>query len=210
VRWHGARDHHSLVSLSAASVSLGITIEDFSPKPLLRNPYPVAVTRNGCEIACDDQEVFGQTPFAKQANNTILRVIAVDPLKASRIKIDLIKGGLFPVDSVYIGHPALNAFMMGIFGQVPIQAAFMIPFVPLAEFSTHKKEFLGWLGIHITKEKTKIGKLLPVVPRHLSQEGSLSIDHLIVRKGQNEILMKGVKHAKGQFIVVIFPVNGVL
>jgi len=42
---------------------------------------------------------------------------------------------------------------------------FAIPFVPLTDFTTHKKQFFSWLADHITIKQTKVGKLLPEVHR---------------------------------------------
>ena len=45
--------------------------------------------------------------------------------------------------------------------------------------------------------------LLLGVPRHLSCQGTFSVDHLVVRKYQDELLAVGIEHAEGQLPVVV-------
>ena len=64
----------------------------------------------------------------------------------------------------------------------------MGPFPPLTEFSPHEKELLAGMGVHVTKEKAKIGGFLPFIAGHLAEERSFSMHHFIVRKRQQKVL----------------------
>ena len=45
--------------------------------------------------------------------------------------------------------------------------------------------------------------LLLGIPRHLTCQGTFSVDHLVMGKYQDELLAIGIEHAKGQLPVVI-------
>src|SRR5580698_9968968 len=60
---------------------------------------------------------------------------------------------------------------------------------------------------HEAQIGTQIGKTLPVVARHASQERMLAVDHFVVREWQDKALRKRIEHAEGQRIVVMPAVN---
>ena len=45
--------------------------------------------------------------------------------------------------------------------------------------------------------------LLLGIPRHLTCQGTFSVDHLVVGKYQDELLAVGIEHAEGQLPVVV-------
>ncbi len=91
--------------------------------------------------------------------------------------------------------------------QMPIQADIMVPFTPLAKFTSHENQFLSWLGKHVAKQNPKVCKLLPAISRHLIQERALTMNHLIVRKRQHVVFRKGIKPAEGQLLMVMLAVD---
>src|SRR4030095_11992387 len=81
----------------------------------------------------------------------------------------------------------------------------MRPFTPLSEFSPHEQQLLSRLGKLVCEQKSHVRELLPEISRHLREHGSLSVDELVVRKRQDEILVKRVDHSKCELAVVILP-----
>ena len=140
----------------------------------------------------------------------MLEIITVNPLKACRIKVQLMESRLAPVEFVQVGHPLLETGMRLVLKQVPLKAFLMCPLPPLAELVTHEQQLLTRLGIHIAEKQPQVGEFLPVVARHLTQQGTLTVDDLIVRQRQCEVLVKGIYHAEGQTILVVLAVDRVL
>ena len=115
-----------------------------------------------------------------------------------------------PIQGIQIPHPSLDADMGKILQQVPFDTSVVVPLAPLGDFPTHEEQLLPRLGIHVAVEEPQIRELLPVISGHLSDEGSLPVNHLIVGEGKGEVLVKGVDHPEGQLIVMIPSIDGVL
>ena len=92
---------------------------------------------------------------------------------------------------------------------MPIETSGEIPFVGLCKFIPHKQKFRTGMREHIRVKRTKIGKFLPFISRHFINQTRFSVYHLIVRKWHHIIFIIHVHRAKGQFVVVVFSVNGV-
>ena len=91
--------------------------------------------------------------------------------------------------------------------EMPVEARLVVPLAPLPELSSHEEELLPRLRVHVAEEQPQVGTLLPFVAGHLGEQRPFSIDDLVVRQRQDEVLGERVDHAKGQLAVVIFPVN---
>src|SRR5574341_647361 len=85
----------------------------------------------------------------------------------------------------------------------------MVPLPPLPELSPHEEHFLTWMPVHIAQQSPKVCEPLPLIPRHLIEQGTLPMDHLIMGKHENEILAKGINQSEGQVILMVFPEDGV-
>ena len=100
--------------------------------------------------------------------------------------------------------------MGSVLEKMPVQAFIMDPLFPLAELPSHEQELFAWLGKHVTQEDSQVGEFLPIVPRHLAQQRALALDDFVMRKRQDKVLMECVQHPKGQVVVMVFSVDGVL
>src|SRR5438128_1182220 len=110
--------------------------------------------------------------------------------------------GVVPVRTVQIFHPPLKQAMWRRIQQMPIEAAVVIPFSPLPEFTSHKQQLFAWLGVHISKQQAQVGKLLPVIAWHLSKERTFPVHHLVMGQRQDKLLRKSVEHPKCEGIVI--------
>ena len=57
------------------------------------------------------------------------------------------------------------------------------------------------MGVLVGVEGAQVGEALPVVPRHLGQEGLLEVHHLVVGEGQEVLLVEGVPDGPGEALV---------
>ena len=118
-----------------------------------------------------------------------------------------VQAGLLPVQPVEIPHQLLQAAMGCLFQHLPGQLSLVRPLPRLAEFTAHEQQLGTRVGIQVGVQQAQVGKALPVIARHLAQHGAFAVHHLVVGKGQQEILGKGVHQAEGELVVVIVPVH---
>src|SRR6266446_2817874 len=94
--------------------------------------------------------------------------------------------------------------------QVPVKAAGFAPFVTLGEFLAHEEKFLARVGALIRVKQTEVGELLPHIAWHFVEKRVFAVDDFVVGEGEQEILGGGVKKRKGEFVVLIFAMNGIV
>ena len=94
-----------------------------------------------------------------------------------------------------------------LFQHLPGQLPLVRPLPELAEFTAHEQQLGTRVGIQVGVQQAQVGKALPVVARHLAQHGAFAVHHLVVGKGQQEILGEGVHQPEGELVVVIVPVH---
>jgi hypothetical protein len=74
------------VALPAAAVVRCVAVEVFAPKPAARNANVVVFAQHRCEVAHDEHEIIRLEPLAREADDTVVGVIAIDPLEAFRFR----------------------------------------------------------------------------------------------------------------------------
>jgi hypothetical protein len=63
----------------------------------------------------------------------------------------------------------LHAAVQRIFvDQVPVEAPFLAPFPPLAEFAAHEEQFFAWMGPLVAVEQRKLANFCHISPGILS------------------------------------------
>src|SRR5690625_383720 len=127
-----------------------------------------------------NQPVIPVTILPDKGDDAVVCVIHVDPLEPLRRVVELMQRRLLAVETVQITHQKFYATMHLPLQQVPVDGMVMIPLAPLPELPTHKEQFLARMAEHPGIEKPEIGKLLPVITRHLGEQSSLQMNHLIM------------------------------
>src|SRR5436853_1787484 len=137
--------------------------------------HTVSQARDRSEVANNQDRILRRLTLAQQGNCAREAVIGVNPFEPGGISVEHVHGWLAAVEAVQLLDPRLYSPMNRILHYVPFEAGVVRPFTNLAEFSSHEEEFLARLGIHIAEQQTQIGKLLPFVARHFSDERSLTV-----------------------------------
>ena len=133
--------------------------------------------------------------------------MAVDPLETGGIEAVAIEARLGAIQPVEIPHQLLHAPVWGPLEQFPGQLPLVTPFPRFRQLTAHEQQLGAGVGEEIGVQQAQVGKTLPLVPRHLAQQGILAVHHLIVGERQQEIFGKGVHQAEGELIVVVLPVH---
>ena len=202
--------HEALVAHVGAAIDGGIAVEDLLPAATLRGAQTVVVVRHRRAVEDDQQRVLGIVAVAQIGQHAMGTVVGADPLEAAAVEVALVQGRLGVHQVVECADEVLDAHVEVGVGGVPVDAAFVRPFGPLAEFAAHEQQFLARVGPHQAVEQAQVGKLLPVVARHLGQQAALAVDHFVVRERQHEVLVEGVVQAEAEGVLVVAAVDRVL
>src|SRR5580704_7338918 len=120
----------------AAAVCFGVSVEDFVVAAGLGDADAIIFADDRREIRHDDDDVARVARPADEAEDAVLGVGAIEPLKTLPFKIDFMQSRLAANQIVQIGDEALRALMVGRkIQEIPVQARVVIPFFALAEFS---------------------------------------------------------------------------
>ena len=65
------------------------------------------------------------------------------------------------------------------------------------------------MSVLVSEQETEIGELLPHIARHFVEERIFAMDDFVVREGKHEIFGESINERKGDFVVLVFPVNGI-
>ena len=188
----------------------GVGVHNFTEQAGVRDTKTITAANDGCGVDDGDDHIFGIFSAANEAENAVVRIVGVNPFETVPVEFDLMEGGLGGIEMVEVGDELLNAAMGIVLEQVPVQAVRFGPFAALGKFLAHEEEFLAGMGILIGVEKTEIGELLPHVAGHFVEQRIFSVDDFIVREGKLEIFGEGVEKRKGELIVFVLAMDGVV
>src|SRR5215813_8106034 len=93
---------------------------------------------------------------------------------------------------------------------MPVERTLLAPLAALGKFLPHKKQLLTGMRVLVGVEQSQRSKLLPHVARHFVQQRILAMDDFIVRIRQNKVFGEGIEKRKGELVVLIFAMNGIL
>src|SRR5713226_3361418 len=200
----------ALVANVCAAVVGGVGVHDFAVEARIGDTQAIAFADHGSGIDDGDNEVFGIFAAADERENTVVGVVGVDAFETVPVMLDLMEGGFDGVKMVEIGDEFLDAAMGIVLEQVPVEATGFAPFVTLGELLAHEKEFLSRVSVLIGVEEAEIGELLPHVAGHFVEERVFAVDDFVVGEGKKEIFGEGVEERKGEFVVFVFAMNGIM
>ena len=156
------------------------------------------------EIADNQKGFLLLFRLSQEYNDAFLRIRTVYPLKSLWFVVHLVKRRIVYIKFIQGLHILLHLLMEGLFHNSPIQLCILIPLMDLCKFLPHKQQFLARMPHHKTVCGAQVRRLyLQLLSRHLADHGAFSMDHFIVREYQNEIFAVCIKHAEGQFTVMV-------
>ena len=66
------------------------------------------------------------------------------------------------------------------------------------------------MGIHEAHIGPQVGRLLPLIPWHLVEEGVFTMHHFVVGQGEDEVFIVVIDHREGHIVVMILAVDRIL
>src|SRR6202046_3642664 len=204
------RGHLTGIALIAPTVHRRVAVEDFAIDARRWNTDAIAGAHDGREITYADQFAAAGRRNTHEGDYVLICVVRIDPLETRRLMIRFPQRGLGAIEAIEIANQVLQATMIALIEQIPIQARVMIPFAPLAKLAAHEKNFLPRPRPHVTEQRAQVGELLPAIAGHLVDQRALAVDDLVVRERQHEVFEPRVNKSEGQIAVMKSPVNRLL
>ena len=96
-----------------------------------------------------------------------------------------------------------------LFNEMPIQTVIEVPLDEMAKLTAHKEQFFAGMRHPIAEESTQPREFLPVIPRHLADERTLSMDDLIMGERQDKVLRKRIHERKCDLVLIPLSVDGI-
>src|SRR5882724_11108871 len=99
-----------------------VSVHDFTLQAGVRDTKTITAADDGCGVDDCDDHILGIFSAADEGENTVVRVVGVNPLETVPVKFDLMEGGLGGIEVIEVGDELLDAAMGVVPEQVPIQA----------------------------------------------------------------------------------------
>ena len=180
---------------NAASAKLfAVGIEHLHIRLALRIRHANAVILNGVggKVAHRNDLIAFFVDTAER-HHRIGMIVMGNPLEPLPGIVHLPHRRILQVKMIELAHIFFELTMGLILQQQPIQFLIVFPFNKLAEFLSHKQQLFPGMGHHKAQETAHTCKLLPVIPRHLIDQRTFSVNHFIVGDGKDKILTEGIE-----------------
>lgn len=140
------RLHRFFIAASLSAKSLFIRIKDFPEYSFAWYLNMIFIPLHRCKVCHDHQLLFRCTASSNKCNGAGLRMVTVHPFKSHHIKIIVIQGIVFFIQTVPLTDIVLHLTVAYILiQQKPIQATVLCPFRFWANSCPMNKSFLpGW------------------------------------------------------------------
>src|SRR6202049_3130948 len=104
----------------------------------------------------------------------------------------------------------MDAGMVLLLEQMPVERTIVAPLALLAEFAAHEHQLLAGMSEHEGVIGAQIGKALPAVTGHPAEQRTFAMDDFIVRQRQDKIFREGVVQAEQDVAVMMLAVDRIL
>src|SRR5580704_7445639 len=196
------RGHCTSVSLIAATIESRVAVENLAIDTRSRNADAITGAHDRRKIAYADELSATGRRDTHEGDHVLIGIVVIDPLETRRLVVFFAQRRLGAIDTVEIADQALNAAMVGLVEQIPIETGVVIPFAPLAKLSPHKENFFPRARPHVAEQRAQVGELLPAITGHLVEQRALSVNDLVVGQRQHKIFEPGVDKSEGQIAMM--------
>src|SRR5262245_14366800 len=204
------RIHAPAVPHIVATVDVRIRIEHLAPEACEGHPNAVVAVDFRREIHHHEAPVMHIAPLAQPGKYAAVAIMHDQPLEPRRLTVELGKCRDVAVEVIEVAHQRLDASMLRLFQEIPIERMIVPPLMLLSELAAHEQELLAGVAEHKAVIGAQIGKPLPGVARHAAKNRALAVHNLVVRQRQDEVLGEGVVQPEQDLAVVIAAIDRIL
>src|ERR1700736_692297 len=122
----------------AAAIRIGVGVNDLAVKPGARNAESIIVTHDRCRVD-DEHNQLAFARFSHKRNDTVVRVVKIDPLESVVRIVLLPERRLAFVNVIQMLDQTPQTVVFRKIEKVPVEARVVVPFAPLTEFAAHEK-----------------------------------------------------------------------
>ena len=162
----------------AATVDLGVAVQQLDVSTSFRHTDHIVMSGNRCEVHDHDDKIRGVMGTSNERNDAAFEL--VDPLESGVVEIHLMQRALFGQRAIEVPHPLLNALVIPVLKKMPVEAFVVAPFAPLRNLTAHEHELLARMAEHVAIEGAQSRALLPDVARHLVEHRALAVHDFVM------------------------------
>ena len=164
----------------------------------------------GGKVMDADEEIAALLGAPHEGDDAVLIIVAVDPLEAVPVEIDLPECLVVDVEFIQsLGvceHLRMHRVLLD---EMPVKTVVEVPLDELPVLTAHEEQLLAGMCHPVAEEAAQPREFLPVVARHFADERALSVHDLIVRERQDEVLGECVHEREGEFVLIPLAVDRV-
>ncbi len=108
---------------------------------------------------------------------------------------------------IEVAHQARHALALVACRPCPVQCRIVRPLLSLTELAAHEQQFAARVRPHETVVRAELGQPLRRLARHLGQQRSLAVHHLVMRKRKHKPFGEGVDQAEADLTMVMLAMN---
>src|SRR6516225_3468970 len=145
----------SIVAHIASAVDARVSVQNFFVPPFSRRSNSIEIPRNRSRIY---HKQNGRAVFclANKAEHAVVGVVEINPFKTKVGVVVLPESGLALIHVIQVLYQFSQTVTEWILEQMPVEALIMVPFRPLAEFTSHEKELFAGMRIHPAIEHSEV------------------------------------------------------
>ena len=149
-------------------------------------------------------------PLRSQAKTLLPASSVTTHSKPAWIAVQLVQRRQRAIELVEIADQGLDAGVLLLLEQVPVERMIVIPFALLAELAAHEQQLLAGMAEHEAVIGAQVGKALPVVAGHAAEDRALAVHDFVMRQRQDEIFRERVVQAEQDVAVMVLAVDRIL
>ena len=151
--------HQTGVVADIASAVIGsIGIEHFLVPATRGHANSVVVPHYRCKVTSHHHKVRWVGAASQVDEDTVVVVVAIDPLETRMIEILLMQGGFRAIQLVQVGDESLNSLMGLPLQEIPLEVILAVPLRPLGYLASHEAQLLTRMGPLVAVQQAEIGE----------------------------------------------------
>ncbi|MFK4686340.1 hypothetical protein ABIF39_008097 [Bradyrhizobium diazoefficiens] len=194
----------------AAAIMGGVRVEHLFPLAGKGHANAIVAIDVGGEV--DDHQAARVLvePLAQPGEHVAIGVVGNEPFEAGLVAVHLVQRRHRAIEPVEVADQRLDARVIFVFEQVPVERLVVIPFAALRDLGAHEQELLAGMAEHEAVIGTQVREALPFVAGHAAQDRALAVHDLVMRQRQDEIFREGIVQAEQDLAVMMLAMNRIL
>jgi hypothetical protein len=154
-------------------------------------------------VANDQHRRIAGLALAQEGEDGVGPIVADDPAEALGAGVTAVQRRLGAIKPIEVAYQPLDAGVVGIVEQEPVDLAVMVPLALLGDLAAHEQQLLARMRPHEAQIGAQVGEFLPAIARHAAEQRAFAMHYLVMRDRQDEAFGKGIDQPERHVVVVI-------